>query len=396
MSGRPPDEQFGGVMRRRMRKRIIPGAMVAIMVTGTVFMGATAKAKGDAVFHLSAGSAKDTESEADNLEYVEMRLKGGVSAIVDASFLKSEEELQQYKDRYEAEIKAEREARFTLAMAKTTDYVNVRSEAGTEAERVGVLYKDCGGTIIERGDSWTKIRSGDVLGWVSNDFLYLDEEAEAYAEQVCKTYANVDTQALRIRKAPGEDTEILGLLEVGTDLETVKEENPTDGWIKVMYEGKEGFVSTDYVTTSLYINEGETLEEIAERERLAALEKAKLVTRNQPVAANVDDLTLLAAIIHCEAGNQPYEGKLAVGAVVCNRVRSGSYPNNIHDVIYAKGQFGPAYSGSLAKALERGVSESCRQAAQEALNGATNVGGACHFHRAGSREGVVIGDHVFY
>lgn len=325
-----------------------------------------------------------------------MRLKGGVSSIVDNSYLDSEEERTEYREQYEAELKAEREARFTLAMAKTSDYVNVREEASLESARVGVLYKDCGGNILERGEGWTKIESGSVIGWVSNDFLYLDEAAEERANEVCKTYANVDTQALRIRQAPGEDTEILGLLEVGTDLETIKEDNPVPGWIKVKYEGKVGYVSEEFVSLSLYINEGETLEEIEERERLAALEKAKLVTNYSSVPSNVDDVTLLAALIHCEAGNQPYEGKLAVGAVVCNRIRSKSYPNNLRDVIYARGQFGPASSGSLAKALERGVSDSCRQAAQEALNGATNVGGACHFHRAGGREGVIIGDHVFY
>ncbi|MBR3039724.1 MAG: cell wall hydrolase, partial [Lachnospiraceae bacterium] len=296
----------------------------------------------------------------------------------------------------EAEMQAEREARFTLAMAKTSDYVNVRSEASIEAQRVGVLYKDCGGTIVERGEGWTKIQSGSVLGWVSNDFLYLDEEAEAYAEQVCKTYANVDTQALRVRTSPSEDAGIIGLLEVGTDLECVKTDLETPGWVMVLYQGKTGYVSADYVSLSLSINEGETLEEIEERERLAALEKAKLVTTYKSVPADVDDITLLAALIQCEAGNQSYEGKLAVGAVVCNRVRSAAYPNTIREVIYAKGQFGPASSGSLAKALEKGVSDSCRQAAAEALSGATNVGNAMHFRRAGGRDGVIIGDHVFY
>lgn len=383
-------------MKAKLQKRLLPGVVITLLTVSMVFSGATAKAKGDAVISLSAGSAQGTVSVADSMEFPEMRLKGGVSNIVDNSYLNSEEERTEYREQYEAELKAEREARYTLAMAKTSDYVNVREEASLEAKRVGVLYKDCGGTIVERGEGWTKIQSGSVLGWVSNDFLYLDEEAEEYAAKVCKTYANVDTQALRIRKAPGEDTEILGLLEVGTDLETIPETNPIEGWIKVKYEGKEGYVSADYVTTSLYINEGETLEEIEERERLAALEKAKLVTKYNTVQANVDDVTLLAAIIHCEAGNQCYEGKLAVGAVVCNRVRSGSYPNNIHDVVYQRGQFGPASSGSLAKALQNGVSDSCRQAAAEALGGATNVGGACHFRRAGGREGVIIGDHVFY
>ena len=152
----------------------------------------------------------------------------------------------------------------------------------------------------------------------------------------------------------------------------------------------------DYVTLHLLINEGETIEEIEERERLAALEKAKLNTKYAAVPADVDDITLLAAIIYCEAGNQSYEGKLAVGAVVCNRIRSGAYPSTMRDVIYAPGQFGPASNGTLSKALANGVNESCKQAAIEALSGKTNVGDACHFRRAGGRDGVVIGDHVFY
>lgn len=48
--------------------------------------------------------------------------------------------------------------------------------------------------------------------------------------------------------------------------------------------------------------------------------------QNAAVEATVDDVTLLAAIIQCEAGNEVYEGQLAVGAVVMNRVRSGGYP----------------------------------------------------------------------
>ena len=51
--------------------------------------------------------------------------------------------------------------------------------------------------------------------------------------------------------------------------------------------------------------------------------------QNAAVEATVDDVTLLAAIIQCEAGNEVYEGQLAVGAVVMNRVRSGGYPGTV-------------------------------------------------------------------
>ena len=65
------------------------------------------------------------------------------------------------------------------------------------------------------------------------------------------------------------------------------------------------------------------------------------------VQVSWDEQSLLAALIYCEAGNQPYEGQVAVGAVVMNRVRSGAYPNTIAEVIYQPGQFGPAMTGWL-------------------------------------------------
>ena len=354
-----------------------------------------ANAKGDAVYSLSAGVAEDTKIEDVDPEIPDLAVGAGVSLHVRTD-IPTEEEIAYYEKQLEEELQAEREAKYTMVMAKTSDYVNVRSNPSTEADKVGVLYKNCGGTILERGDGWTKIQSGELVGWVSNDFLYFEEAAEEYAATVCKTYATIDTQALRVRKAPGEDGEIIGLLEVGIDLETVPEKEPTEGWIPILYQNKLGYVSADYVTLHLLINEGETIEEIEERERLAALEKAKLNTKYAAVPADVDDITLLAAIIYCEAGNQSYEGKLAVGAVVCNRIRSGAYPSTMRDVIYAPGQFGPASNGTLSKALANGVNESCKQAAIEALSGKTNVGDACHFRRAGGRDGVVIGDHVFY
>ena len=52
-----------------------------------------------------------------------------------------------------------------------------------DSEKVGVLYKDCGGDILQRQDSWTKIQSGDVTGWVSDDYLYFGEEAQKEAKK---------------------------------------------------------------------------------------------------------------------------------------------------------------------------------------------------------------------
>ena len=113
------------------------------------------------------------------------------------------------------------------------------------------------------------------------------------------------------------------------------------------------------------------------------------------MAASYDDVTLLGALIQCEAGSEPYEGQLAVGAVVMNRLRCG-YAGSISGVIYQSGQFTPASNGMLSGVLSSGVSGSCIQAAQEAINGVDNVNGATSFRRAGSAEGLVIGNHVFF
>ena len=110
------------------------------------------------------------------------------------------------------------------------------------------------------------------------------------------------------------------------------------------------------------------------------------------------DRYLLANLIYCEAGGEPYEGQLAVGAVVMNRVRSAAYPDNVYGVIYASGQFTPAAAGKVDQVYLSGrIRESCIKAAEEAIAGNTNVGAACHFRRDnGTRDGVVIGHHVFF
>lgn len=104
---------------------------------------------------------------------------------------------------------------------------------------------------------------------------------------------------------------------------------------------------------------------------------------------------LLAALIFCEAGNQPYEGQVAVGAVVMNRIESSKYPNDIDSVIYQKGQFGPAGTGKLNRVLNSGsYTATSLQAAEDALNGVDPVEG-CLYFGCGSK-GIKIGAHYFH
>lgn len=132
-----------------------------------------------------------------------------------------------------------------------------------------------------------------------------------------------------------------------------------------------------------------------EEERKAA-EEAKRRAEEEAAreAAAQAEKELLAALIFCEAGNQPYEGQVAVGAVVLNRVKSESYPNTISEVIYQSGQFTPAMTGWLDSVLAGGgYTDSAVQAAEDALAGSNPVNDCLYFSTGGS--GYQIGDHFF-
>ena len=238
--------------------------------------------------------------------------------------------------------------------------LNIRKEASQDAEVVGKFYHGSGAEVLEVGAEWTKVKSGDVEGYV------------------------IDA---------GES------LKVNTDAESV------DGWVSVECNGVTAYVAAAYVDLDLDIDDAVSMEEIRAREAAKAQQAAaaqsgnsdSTATSSAAVSASASDTQLLAAIIECEAGGEPYAGQLAVGAVVMNRVKSGSFPNSISGVIYQSGQFTPARSGKLARVLSNGkISSSCYQAAAEALAGADNTGGAKYFHAGTSGSGLVIGSQIFY
>ena len=110
------------------------------------------------------------------------------------------------------------------------------------------------------------------------------------------------------------------------------------------------------------------------------------------------DRYLLANLIYCEAGGEPYEGQVAVGAVVINRVLSSVYPDTVVGVIYQNKQFSPVASGRLALALAEGrATADCYRAADEAMAGVTNVGNCVYFRTPiEGLSGTQIGGHIFY
>lgn len=137
-------------------------------------------------------------------------------------------------------------------------------------------------------------------------------------------------------------------------------------------------------------------EEAQAQEAARAAAQAEGVVSTEVTAVSGSDADLLAALIYCEAGGEPYEGQVAVGAVVMNRVKSPSFPNSISEVIYQSGQFGPAITGKLSRVMAAGkTTDSCYQAAQEAIAGSSPVGDALYFGD-GQNYGQLIGGHWFH
>lgn len=308
----------------------------------------------------------------------------------------------------------------TKLMPKVKESLNVRAQADEQSDIVGKLYKGSVADIVENDGTWAHIKSGNVDGYVNVSYCVTGTDALSYAYDTCGEIATVNTDGLRVRETADTNSKALEVADQGKTYQVDRAAQAPDGWIAVVSDSQTGYIAADYATRSLNTRVGITIEEeqaqIAaqkEAERKAAEEKAAAeaakaaqkntsektsskkadTTQGEAVSAGADDLTLLAAIIECEAGGESYECQLAVGAAVINRVKSSSYPNSISGVIYQKGQFGPASSGKLARKLSGRISSSCYSAAQEAMSGVDNTGGCTSFNDHGS--GISIGNMKF-
>ncbi len=138
-------------------------------------------------------------------------------------------------------------------------------------------------------------------------------------------------------------------------------------------------------------------EQLKKEEELARRSQAMAKRSLSEVSIGAGEEDMLAALIQCEAGGEPWAGKVAVGAVVMNRVMSGAFPNTITGVIYQSGQFEPVTSGRFAIVLSQGANSECYKAARAAMSGENNIG-ECLFFRTivPGIKGTIIGHHVFY
>ena len=320
-----------------------------------------------------------------------------------------------------------------IGVIDAKDMLDIHAEANTASAVIGQVMEDGHVAILAKYNDWVQIQAGEIAGWVPAENLVeteiSNEEAVAANEQVIaeRTGATAsedeffaeeevqqdETAALQAEASEAAQNEIeeeqtaeeAARLEAEAQAKAAAEEAArleAEAQAKAAEEAAriEAEAQAKAAAEEAARIEAEAQAKAAEEAaRLAAeAQQAALAAQAaQTAAISAEELKLLANIIYCEAGSESYVGKVAVGNVIMNRVKSASQPNTITEVVYAKGQFSPVRNGSLQRALSSDKADAaCYQAAIEALAGAQPVGGKLFFRRNNGRSGQVIGHHVFY
>ena len=333
-----------------------------------------------------------------------------------------------------------------IGVIDAKDMLDIHAEANRASAVVGQVMEDGHVAILAKYNDWVQIQAGEIAGWVPAENLVeteiSNEEAVAANEQVIaeRTGATAsedeffaeeevqqdETAALQAEASKAAQNEIeevqaaeeAARIEAEAQAKAAAEAQAAEEAARAEAEAKAAAEAQAAEKAARAEAEAKAAAEAqaaaeeaarleAEAQAKAAEEAARVAAEAQQAAlaaqaaqtavVSAEELKLLANIIYCEAGSESYVGKVAVGNVIMNRVKSASQPNTITEVVYAKGQFSPVRNGSLQRALSSDKADAaCYQAAIEALAGAQPVGGKLFFRRNNGRSGQVIGHHVFY
>ena len=161
----------------------------------------------------------------------------------------------------------------------STTTLNIRKKGSINAKIVGKMKKGNIATVLKKGSEWSKVRSGNVTGYVKNQYLVFGDEIENFAKQNVKKVAKVQTETLRVRKKASTNSKIVTLASEDDKLKVKKQ---TDDWAKVKVDGQTGYVSKDYAKVTYSFGKAKSMKQIqAEQE---AKKRAEEAARNKPVS----------------------------------------------------------------------------------------------------------------
>lgn len=141
----------------------------------------------------------------------------------------------------------------------STTTLNIRKKGSINAKIVGKMKKGNIATVLKKGSEWSKVRSGNVTGYVKNQYLVFGDEIENFAKQNVKKVAKVQTETLRVRKKASTDSKIVTLVSEDDKLK-VKKQN--GDWAKVKVDGKTGYVSKDYAKVTYSFGKAKSMKQI--------------------------------------------------------------------------------------------------------------------------------------
>lgn len=267
------------------------------------------------------------------------------------------------------------------------DALRVRQNPSLKAKRLGHVNKGNTLRYIDTvDDEWIAVEFNGETAYVSAQYVTIN----------CMGPAEEQISQEQIAVLQDAETEQIAIQTVEeTVTETAVEETVTETVNETQQAPAEEAVVAYTEEVQVTEDNGDESADGGSEEGIVLEEEAV------PLAAEIVEdsyeVKLLAALIQCEAGGECYEGQLAVGAVVMNRVADPRFPETIAEVIYQPGQFTPVKHGKVDRVLaSENIYESCLEAAREAVSGASNVGTATRFRRGTRADGIVIQHHVFY
>ena len=141
----------------------------------------------------------------------------------------------------------------------STTTLNIRKKGSINAKIVGRMKKGNIATVLKKGSEWSKVRSGNVTGYVKNQYLVFGDEIKNFAKQNVKKVAKVQTETLRVRKKASTDSKIVTLVSEDDKLKVKKQ---TDDWAKVKVDGQTGYVSKDYAKVTYSFGKAKSMKQI--------------------------------------------------------------------------------------------------------------------------------------
>lgn len=276
-------------MKNKLKLGQAAGVVAFAIIIGAVSMSSSSTVDARAVLKenrtVNAGVALDMTEVADATELLtagatsaltyygaELTVAQNDSNVVTASAQGTPQTDDASQESEQADEAAQaNEAAQTPTAAQTCGYtnlgmsvissgnLNIRQEASTDSEVVGILTNHNACELLEDAGDWYKVTSGKVTGYVSKQYLVTGAEAEAIAQQEIKTLATVNTETLNVRAE--KSTEAAVLSQVGNS-EAFTVNSIADGWVEISVDDSVGYISQDYVTVAQALPTAKTIEQV--------------------------------------------------------------------------------------------------------------------------------------